>query len=315
MRVVGVGRGESVWLAWFLVRNLKDFAPIADLHGETERAVRWREVAASVERSVEEVAWDGEWYRRAFFDDGSLLGSAWSEECQIDSIAQSWAVLSGAANAERARLAMDSVDQRLVNRKLQLVQLFTPPFDQTTRDPGYIKGYLPGIRENGGQYTHAAAWSAAAFAELGDGDKAVELFGMLCPINHTRSRADLHRYKVEPYVVPADVYSQSPHAGRGGWTWYTGAAGWLYRVGIEWILGFHKRGPALQIDPCVPRSWGHVELTYRHGSTVYRIAIENPDSVSRGVSQITLDDTVLPADGLIPLSDDGGDHRVRVVLG
>ncbi len=314
-RVGWEGRGESVWLGWFLGLNLKEFAPIAEQRGETERAAHWREVAGSVEKSLENEAWDGEWYRRAFFDDGTPLGSAEGEECQIDSIAQSWAVLSGVADADRARRAMGSVDRLLVDREDRLVQLFAPPFDQTTRDPGYIKGYLPGIRENGGQYTHAATWSAAAFAALGDGDKAMELFSMLSPINHTRSRADLHQYKVEPYVVPADVYSQPPHVGRGGWTWYTGAAGWLYRVGVEWILGVRKRGPVLQIDPCFPRDWNNVAILYRHGGTVYRIAIENPDSVSRGVSQVTLDETLLPADGLIPLSDDGGDHRVRVVLG
>ena len=314
-RVGWEGRGESVWLGWFLVLNLKDFAPVADMRGETDRAARWREIASSIEKSLEQEAWDGKWYRRAFFDDGTPLGSTESKECQIDSIAQSWAVLSGAADAERARRAMDSVDRHLVNRDERLIQLFTPPFDHTERDPGYIKGYLPGIRENGGQYTHAAIWSVAAFAAMGDGDKAAELFGMLSPINHTRNRAELHQYKVEPYVVPADVYSQPPHVGRGGWTWYTGAAGWLYRAGLEWILGIQKLGNALRIDPCIPKDWGRVEIAYRFGNTVYRIAIENPDNVCRGVSHLTLDNSVLPADGDIPLSDDGGDHRVRVVLG
>jgi cyclic beta-1,2-glucan synthetase len=314
-RVGWEGRGESVWLGWFLVANLREFAPVAERRAETERAARWREVATSITESLEKEAWDGEWYRRAFFDDGTPLGSAQSEECQIDSIAQSWAVLSGAADAERARRAMDSVDRRLVDRKARLVRLFTPPFDRTTHDPGYIKGYLPGIRENGGQYTHAAIWSAAAFAVLGDGDRAAELFGMMSPINHTRSRADLHEYKTEPYVVPADVYSQPPHVGRGGWTWYTGAAAWLYRVGVEWILGLRKQGSALRINPCVPRDWERVAITYRHGSTAYRIEIENPGRICRGVRQLSLDATPLPADGLLPLSDDGGDHCVRVVLG
>ena len=314
-RVGWEGRGESVWLGWFLVLNLKNFAPVAVMRGEIDRAAHWLEVASSIERSLDQEAWDGDWYRRAFFDDGTPLGSVESEECKIDSIAQSWAVLSGAADAERARRAMDSVDLHLVNREERLIQLFTPPFDQTQRDPGYIKGYLPGIRENGGQYTHAAIWSVAAFAALGDGDKAAELFGMLSPINHTRNRAELHQYKVEPYVVPADVYSQPPHVGRGGWTWYTGAAGWLYRAGLEWILGIHKLGTTLRIDPCIPKDWGRVEIAYRFGNTVYRIAIENPDNVCRGVSHLTLDDSVLPVDEGIPLSNDGGDHSVRVVLG
>jgi cyclic beta-1,2-glucan synthetase len=210
---------------------------------------------------------------------------------------------------------MDAVDRRLVDREHQIVQLFTPPFDQTPHDPGYIKGYLPGIRENGGQYTHGAIWSAAAFAALGDGDKAVEIFSMLSPINHTSSRADLRRYKVEPYVMPADVYSQPPHVGRGGWTWYTGAAGWMYRVGVEWIIGLRKRGSALRIDPCIPKGWGRVSVTFRHGGTTYHITIENPSGVSHGVSRVVLDDTPLPADGTIPLSDDGRDHRVHVILG
>ncbi len=314
-RVGWEGRGESVWLGWFLLLNLKEFATVAERRAETKRAARWREAASALETALEDEAWDGEWYRRAFFDDGTALGSADNDECQIDSIAQSWAVLSGAGNAERIRQAMESVEQRLVRWEDRLVLLFAPPFDVTPHDPGYIKGYVPGIRENGGQYTHAAIWSVAAFAALGDGDKAVDLFKLLNPIHHASSRADVHQYKVEPYVVPADVYSQPPHVGRGGWTWYTGAAGWLYRAGLEWILGFRKRGSALSIDPCIPQEWERLAITYRHGGTVYRIAIENPNGVSRGVSRVTVDETPLSDDELIPLSDDGGEHRVHVVLG
>jgi cyclic beta-1,2-glucan synthetase len=195
------------------------------------------------------------------------------------------------------------------------VLLFDPPFDQTPLDPGYIKGYLPGIRENGGQYTHAAVWSVVAFAMLGEGDTAVDLFDLLSPIHHASRRSDVRRYKVEPYAVAADVYSTSPHVGRGGWTWYTGAAGWLYRAGLEWILGFRKRGSALCIDPCIPREWKAFSITYRHGGTVYHIGVENPNGVSRGVSRVILDGTVLPGEGLVPLSDDGGEHHVQVVLG
>jgi cyclic beta-1,2-glucan synthetase len=264
---------------------------------------------------LEEEAWDGEWYRRAFFDDGTPLGSAQNDECQIDSIAQSWAVLSGAADKQRARQAMESVEERLLRREDRLMLLLSPPFDRTPLDPGYIKGYVPGIRENGGQYTHAAAWSVIAFAMLGDGDKAGELFDMLSPIHHASRRADLHRYKGEPYAVAADVYAQAPHVGRGGWTWYTGAAGWLYRAGLEWILGFRKRGSHLHIDPSIPRKWEHFEITYRHGATVYRIAVENPNGVCRGVSRVSLDGAPLPGKALVPLSDDGSEHRVQVVLG
>jgi cyclic beta-1,2-glucan synthetase len=314
-RVGHEGRGESVWLGWFLLMNLRDFAPIADLRGEEERAARWRSSAAFLQASLEEEGWDGEWYRRAFFDDGTPLGSAENEECQIDSIAQSWAVISGAGDTQRARRAMESVQQRLVRRDERLVLLFSPPFDQTPLDPGYVKGYLPGVRENGGQYTHAAIWSAVAFAMLGEGDTAVDLFKLLSPIHHASDRTKLDVYKVEPYAVVADVYSEPPHVGRGGWSWYTGAAGWLYRLGLESILGFQKRGSALCIDPCIPKDWKSFEITYRHGDTLYRITVENPRGVCRGVSHISLDGIPLADGALVPLNDDAREHRVKVVLG
>ena len=314
-RVGHEGRGESVWLGWFLLANLEEFARIADSRAEADRAARWRKRAASLKASLEREAWDGEWYRRAFFDDGTVLGSAENDECQIDSLPQSWAVMSGAGSEERARRAMESLERRLVRRESGISPLFSPPFDRTPLDPGYIKGYGPGIRENGGQYTHAAIWAVVAFAMLGEGDKAADLFNLLNPIHHTSGRADLHRYKVEPYVIAADVYSEPPHEGRGGWTWYTGAAGWLYRAGMEWMLGFQKRGSALCIDPCIPKEWKGFEISYRHGDTLYRITVENPKGVSRGVSQVSLDGTLLPGEALVPLVDDGGEHQVRVVLG
>jgi cyclic beta-1,2-glucan synthetase len=309
------GRGESVWLGWFLLVNLREFARIADLRSEADRATRWRMRAASLEASLEREAWDGEWYRRAFFDDGTPLGSAANDECRIDSISQSWAVLSGAGDRARARQAMESVERHLLRRDDQLLLLLSPPFDRTTLDPGYIKGYPRGIRENGGQYTHAAVWSILAFAELGEGDKAVDLFDLLSPIHHAARRSDVSRYKVEPYAVAADVYSEPPHVGRGGWTWYTGAAGWLYRAGLEWILGFRKQGSALRMDPCIPRGWTGFEITYRHGGTLYRITVENPKGVCRGVSRVDLDGTPLSGEALIPLSDDGREHQVQIVLG
>jgi cyclic beta-1,2-glucan synthetase len=211
---------------------------------------------------------------------------------------------------------MAAVDQYLVKRDDGLVLLFTPPFDHTPQDPGYIKGYPPGIRENGGQYTHGALWSVIAFAMLGDGDKASELFSMLNPISHANTRAGIHRYKVEPYVACADVYSMPPHVGRGGWTWYTGSAGWMYRAGLEWILGFRLRGKTLLIDPCIPKKWPGFEIVYRYGATRYEIAVENPRSVSRGVSIVELDGKALAQrPSQIPLTDDGVTHRVRVVLG
>jgi cyclic beta-1,2-glucan synthetase len=314
-RVGHEGRGESVWLGWFLLANLKEFAGIADSRAEAERAARWRSRAASLQASMEEEAWDGEWYRRAFFDDGTPLGSAENDECQIDSIPQSWAVISGAGDPERARQAMESVEQRLLRRDDRLMLLLSPPFDQTTLDPGYVKGYLPGVRENGGQYTHGAIWSAVALAMLGKGDKAVDLFNLLNPVHHAGDRTDVDVYKVEPYAVVADVYSEPPHVGRGGWSWYTGAAGWLYRLGLEWILGFQKRGSTLRIDPCIPKEWKHFEIAYRHGDTLYRITVENPKGVCRGVSRVSLDGTLLPGEARVPLADDAREHQVHVVLG
>ena len=302
-RVGEGGRGESIWLGWFLHAALSAFAPLADAREEPARATAWRHHADGLRESLEREGWDGSWYRRGYFDDGTPLGSASSLECRIDSIAQSWGVISGAANPVRAALAMAAVDEYLVRRDDGLVLLFTPPFDQTPLDPGYIKGYPPGIRENGGQYTHAAVWSVIAFAMLGDGDKAGELFSILNPINHANTRAGIHRYKVEPYVACADVYSTPPHIGRGGWTWYTGSAGWMYRAGLEWILGFRLRGEALLFDPCIPSSWRGYEITFKYHSARYEISVENPRRVSRGVTFVELDGETLPESSATDSSD------------
>jgi cyclic beta-1,2-glucan synthetase len=315
-RVGDEGRGESVWLGWFLHTVLGAFAPIAEARGERPRAERWRAHMKGLRRALERDGWDGDWYRRAFFDDGTPIGSATNLECQIDSIAQSWAVLSGAANPTRAARAMAAVEEHLVRRGDGLVLLFTPPFDTSNVDPGYIKGYLPGVRENGGQYTHGAIWSVIAFAELGDGDKAGELYSILNPINHAGTRAGLQRYKVEPYVMAADVYATTPHVGRGGWTWYTGSAGWMYRAGLESILGFRLRGVSLVIDPCIPRAWPGFEIEFRYHSATYKISVENPAGVSRGVVSIEIDGELSATDESgLALSDDGRTHLVRVVLG
>jgi cyclic beta-1,2-glucan synthetase len=315
MNRVGVeGRGESVWLGWFLHTNLVEFAALADRRGEKQRAGAWRGHAASLKAALDREGWDGDWYRRAFFDDGTPLGSASNDECRIDSIAQSWGVISGAADPERRRRAMAAVDEHLIRRGDGLVLIFTPPFDRTKLEPGYVKGYVPGVRENGGQYTHAAVWAMIAFAALGDGDKAGELFAILNPINHASTRSGLYRYKVEPYVMAGDVYSERPHAGRGGWTWYTGAAGWMYRAGVEWILGFRLRGAVLHVDPCIPRAWPRYEIFFRYHSARYRLSVENPRGVMRGVTHISLDGG--PVDGReIPLADDGREHQIAVVLG
>jgi len=317
MNRIGVGgKGESIWLGWFLYATLSAFAPLAERRGEQDRGRNWRQHAAKLGEALERDGWDGAWYRRAYFDNGTPLGSHANAECRIDSIAQSWGVISGAAKKSRAATAMAAVNEQLVRRDDELVLLFTPPIDQTPLDPGYIKRYPPGIRENGGQYTHAAVWSVIAFAMLGDGDKAGELFSILNPINHTRTRADIYRYKVEPYVMCADVYAESAHVGRGGWTWYTGAAGWMYRAGLEWILGFRLRGTTLVIDPCVPKSWPGFEIAFQYHSARYDIAVENPRGVSHGVSSIHLDGkAVRVGETAIALSDDGATHKVKVVLG
>ncbi len=315
-RVGREGRGESVWLGWFLHTVMARLTPIAEARGEHERVERWRVHMKDLRRALERHGWDGDWYRRAFFDDGTPLGSAINAECRIDSIAQSWSVISGAANPPHAIRAMAAVEEYLVRRGDGLVLLFTPPFVDSSVDPGYIRGYLPGVRENGGQYTHGAIWSVLAFAALGEGDKAGELFSILNPINHASTRAGVHRYKVEPYVMAADIYSEPPHVGRGGWTWYTGSAGWMYQAGVEAILGFRLRGASLEIEPCIPRGWPRYEIDFAYHGTRYEIAVENPHGVSRGIASADLDGQPLGGPGAtVPLVDDGGTHRVRVVLG
>jgi cyclic beta-1,2-glucan synthetase len=316
-RVGEGGRGESVWLGWFVCASLNDFIPLAEQHGDPQHAQAWRAHLAALKESLEREAWDGDWYRRAFFDDGTALGSVSNSECRIDSIAQSWAVISRAADPARAARAMAAVDKYLIRRDEKLSLLFTPPFDDPARDPGYIKGYPPGIRENGGQYTHAAVWAAQAFAMQGDGDRAAELLAMLNPVYHADSAGEMQRYKVEPYVACADVYSVPPHIGRGGWTWYTGSAGWMYRVALEWLLGFHVQGSNLVLDPCIPHGWSGFEITYQYGTARYDIAVENPLGVCGGVLAIKLDGKKLTMQEtmLIPLIDDGATHKVQLVLG
>ena len=313
-RVGQQGRGESIWLGWFLHAVLWEFAKVAAQRGERVRAETWRLHVSALKAAIERDGWDGEWYRRAYFDDGTPLGTSAEQECCIDSIVQSWGVISGAADPDRGARAMAAVEQRLVNRRDGLIRLLTPPFDHMTRDPGYIKGYVPGVRENGGQYTHAAVWTVLAFAALGEGDKAGELFRMLNPVHRISSRANIQRYKVEPYVVAGDVCAEPPHVGRGGWTWYSGAAGWLYRAGMEWMLGFRLRGATLLLDPCVPRHWPRYSIRFRYHSAVYDVAVENPHHVSRGVTSVEFDGIPLISRDNIPLVKDG-EHHIRVVLG
>ncbi|MFN3242190.1 MAG: GH36-type glycosyl hydrolase domain-containing protein [Planctomycetota bacterium] len=311
-RVGQRGRGESVWLGWFLACILRDFAAIAAERGDRPRAERWRAEREHLVAMLEQ-AWDGEWYRRAYFDDGTPLGSAQSRECRIDAISQSWAVLSGAASPLRAARAINSVRMHLVRREAGLVQLLDPPFDASVPDPGYIQGYLPGIRENGGQYTHAALWTVMAIAELGNGDEAVELFHMLNPVNHARTAVGVERYRVEPYVLAADVYTHPAHLGRGGWTWYTGSAAWMYRLGLESILGLVRHGEHLSITPRIPGSWRGFSATWRHGRSTYEIEVDNPDRVAAGIVEARLDGATVDP-GVIPLVDDGRTRCLRVVI-
>jgi cyclic beta-1,2-glucan synthetase len=313
MNRVGIeGRGESVWLAWFLIATLRKFSVHAENRGDgafrDEVLAQADQYAEAVERS----AWDGEWYRRAYFDDGSPLGSRTSDECKIDSIAQSWSVISGAGKPERASIAMQSLNKYLVREDARIIILLTPPFDKTTHDPGYIQGYLPGVRENGAQYTHAALWAVLATALQGDGNRAFELFQMLNPITHADNPDAVDIYKVEPYVVAADVYTAKGHLGRGGWTWYTGSASWMYRVALESILGFQQRGDMLFLEPCIPADWKEFTLEYRVGASTYEIVVENPDGLQRGALDLTVDGKTV--EKAIHLVDDGKRHRATATL-
>jgi cellobiose phosphorylase len=311
MNNVGLhGKGESVWLAFFLHHVLTRFAEVATLRDDAPFATQCRGEAMRLRTQIERHAWDGAWYRRAYFDDGTPLGTSTAAECQIDSIAQSWSVLSGAGEAARASTAMNSLDQRLVDRKQALIKLLDPPFDRSKPDPGYIKGYLPGVRENGGQYTHAGIWASMAFAALGDGQRACELLDMLNPINHSLSPDAANKYKVEPYVVTADVYAKAPHVGRGGWSWYTGSAGWLYRLITESILGLQLEGDRLRIVPCIPSSWTGFTVIYRHRETPYEIVVTQTLAENASL-QLLLDGEEQP-DQTIALANDGIARVVRV---
>jgi cellobiose phosphorylase len=313
MNMVGEqGRGESVWLGFFLYEVLMQFAKVARLRGDQSFAERCQKEAADVRQNIEQHGWDGEWYRRAYFDDGSPLGSASNPECQIDSIAQSWSVLSGAGDATRSRMGMDAVDRRLVRRDHALIQLLDPPFDKSNLNPGYIKGYVPGVRENGGQYTHAAIWAAMAFAALGDRRRAWELLAIINPVNHARSPEGIATYKVEPYVVAADVYALSPHTGRGGWTWYTGSAGWMYRLIVESLLGLRLEVDKLRVAPCLPADWKGFTLHYRYRETVYHINVLQTRA-GTGEMSVTVDG-VERHDNVIPLVDDRQEHSVEVKI-
>ena len=316
MNLVGDrGQGESVWLAFFLYDVLERFAAIARLKGDESFAERCRAQATELRSNIERHGWDGEWYRRAYFDSGEPLGSAENVECQIDSLPQSWSVLSGIGNVDRSRRALKAVNQRLVRRDLGLIQLFDPPFDRSDLKPGYVKGYVPGVRENGGQYTHAAVWTVMAFAAAGEVERAWELFGLINPVHHGDSAAAIATYKVEPYVVAADVYTNPQHAGRGGWTWYTGSAGWMYRLLIESLLGVRLEVDRLRIEPLIPEAWPSFDVHYRFGRAVYHVHIRNlPPGGTRNVVRVSCDGVEQP-EKTIPLRDDGQEHQAEVDVG
>jgi cellobiose phosphorylase len=310
MNLVGAhGKGESVWLGFFLIHVCETFAPLAESRGESDFATRLRDEAKSLAQRLDAEAWDGDWYRRAWFDDGTVLGSKDSPECRIDALPQSWAVLAGATAPERARAAMEAVDQQLVRRDAGLIQLFDPPFDRSSLNPGYIKGYVPGVRENGGQYTHAAVWTVLAFARLGDRKRAWELARLINPLRHGSDPDRIAVYQVEPYVAAADVYGAEPNRGRGGWTWYTGSAGWMYRLLLESLLGVTRHGDRLRFAPLLPEDWTTVTVTWKHGETTYQITIV-PAKHGRHL-RVLLDGAEQP-DASIPLVDDRVVHHVVV---
>jgi cyclic beta-1,2-glucan synthetase len=308
-RVGHLGQGESVWLGWFVCTALSLFMPIAESRGEKDLVKSWRRYLAKLTSALENSAWDGAWYLRGYFDDGTPLGSKSSEECRIDALAQSWAVISGAANPARQQQSMAEVENKLIWELDGIAPLFAPPFDKTHLDPGYIKGYPPGIRENGGQYTHASCWTVFAFAMLEQADKAHRLFAMLNPISHSDNAHKTDRYRVEPYVVAADVYSVEPHRGRGGWTWYTGSAGWLYQAGLQAVLGLERKGDQLFINPCIPDNWEGFEINLKEGKTRYAVRISRKPSKEMGSSE-----HATQSEG-IRLVDDGTPHHFTIIMG
>lgn len=297
------GQGESVWLGFFLYRILVDFAPVARARGDANFAELCETEASELQKNLESHGWDGRWYRRAYFDDGTPLGSSQNAECRIDSIAQSWSVLSGAGSDERTRQALDSLTAYLVRPDAKLIQLLDPPFNGDGNDPGYIRGYVPGVRENGGQYTHSAIWAAMAFVEAGRTEQAWQLLDMINPLRHAMTREDVEIYKAEPYVAAADVYAVEPHVGRGGWTWYTGSAGWLYRLIIESLLGIHREGNRLRVEPKLPASWPGFAFTYRFGATKYQVDVRTVPAEEQP-----------PSDVWIELVDDGLEHHIDFIV-
>jgi cyclic beta-1,2-glucan synthetase len=318
-RVGRLGRGESTWMGFFLYLTLGEFVEFCEQRADHERARSYRRYRDGLPAALNDAGWDGGWYRRGYYDDGSPLGSSQSEECQIDGLAQAWSVLSGVAPPDRAAMALDAADARLVSEEEGLIRLLTPPFSDTVHDPGYIKGYVRGVRENGGQYTHAALWLVAAMARLRRRDRVARLLDLLNPIRRTRTREQVDSYRLEPYVIAADVYGVPPHVGRGGWSWYTGSSGWMSRVALESLLGMRiLGGSVLELQPCIPDEWPGFTVEYRPlgAETVYAIEVTNPTGTADVVTGVWMDDELLPdSKGQVRLRQDGGRHSVRIELG
>ena len=293
------GKGESVWLGFFLYEILKGFISITEYRNDLEKAEQYKKIAKQLQINLNTNAWDGRWFKRAFADNGDIYGSMENEECRIDSIAQSWSVISGAGDEEKQKQAMESLENHLVDAESGIIKLLDPPFEKGKLEPGYIKAYVPGVRENGGQYTHSAIWAIIAEAMLGKGDKAVELYKMITPIEHARTKEAANKYKVEPYVLAADVYGAQNLAGSGGWTWYTGSSSWYYLAGIQYILGLNIYHNIMSFKPCIPKFWDEFEIKYKFGNSIYNIKVKNPNGKNTGISKVIID---------------GDEHENKIVL-
>mgnify|MGYP005765759257 len=306
------GKGESVWLGFFLYGILDKFIPICKQKGEEELAQKYTTIQNQLKRALNTNGWDGRWYKRAFMDDGNILGSMENDECRIDSIAQSWSIISQAGDNDKKYISMDSLENHLVDRENGIIKLLDPPFAKGKLEPGYIKAYLPGVRENGGQYTHAAIWVIIAEALLGFGDKALEFYRMINPIEHSRTKDASNKYKVEPYVIPADIYGAGNLAGRGGWTWYTGSSSWFYKAGIEYILGLKIENGYLRIDPCIPKDWKEYSMQYKWENSVYTIKVSNPNNKNTGVTKVLLNG--IEVENKIKLDNSNGIYHIEVLM-
>lgn len=307
------GKGESIWLGFFQYVILDKFIPICRKRGENELAQKYEEIKMNLKKALNTNGWDGRWFRRAFMDDGNALGSMENDECRIDSIAQSWSIISGAGDNDKKYISMESLENHLIDRENGIIKLLDPPFEKGKLEPGYIKGYLPGVRENGGQYTHGAIWVIIAEAMLGFGDKAMELYRMINPIEHARTKEASKKYKVEPYVIAADVYGAGNLAGQGGWTWYTGSSSWYYKAGIEYLLGLKVEKGYLRIEPCIPKEWKEYQMQYKWKESVYNIKVKNPEGKNTGVSKVILNGEEV--ENCIKLDGSRNIYQIEVIMG